>query len=113
MIVKSIQDQLSDYKAHSVNYDGEGGDYIRDPHTITIQTGNLDPDSALWWKNWRKRVRKDFSCEDDQNPKRRRLGDEDRPMDLHELKLNDKDLHEDMRILIRVRISNQSIVFGR
>ncbi|KAF9037383.1 SNF5-domain-containing protein [Hymenopellis radicata] len=94
----------SSYLGHSVYYDGEGGDYIRDPHTITVQTGNLDRDSALWWKNWRKRVRKDFSCEDDQNPKRRRLGDEDRPMDLHELKLNERDLHEDMRILIRLDI---------
>ena len=69
IIVKSIQDQLSDFKAHSANYDGESGELLPSSPTdhnhnhnhndIQDQSdpmrGILDDESIAWWMTWRKR----------------------------------------------------------
>jgi SWI/SNF-related matrix-associated actin-dependent regulator of chromatin subfamily B protein 1 len=75
VIVKAIQDQLSDFKAHSANYDGESGELLPSSPTLSadpdhnddknnndIQDQNcapmrglLDDDSIAWWERWRKR----------------------------------------------------------
>lgn len=117
-IVKSIQDQLSDYKAHSANYDGEGGE-LSEPEDATIQRGVLDEESLTWWESWRKRVRVEGASRkgSKHGRKRRKVvkveepedmcmdegdGDDERPMTLEELELDEQTLHEDMRILIKV-----------
>ena len=74
VIVKAIQDQLSDFKAHSANYDGESGELlpssptlstdpdhnnsnndIQDDQNCAPMRGLLDDDSIAWWMRWRKR----------------------------------------------------------
>ena len=72
IIVKAIQDQLSDFKAHSANYDGESGELLPSSPTLstdpdhndnndiqdqncTPMRGLLDDDSIAWWMKWRKR----------------------------------------------------------
>ncbi|KIK68324.1 hypothetical protein GYMLUDRAFT_35709 [Collybiopsis luxurians FD-317 M1] len=60
-IVKNIQEQLGDYKAHSALYDGEGGEYIGDDDDPSLtDRGILDEGDAIWWENWRKRLRTDY-----------------------------------------------------
>ncbi|KAF5337631.1 hypothetical protein D9757_014620 [Collybiopsis confluens] len=57
-IVKNIQEQLGDYKAHSALYDGEGGEYLGDDSDpSSVERGVLDEKDAIWWENWRKRLR--------------------------------------------------------
>ncbi|KAJ3993385.1 hypothetical protein F5050DRAFT_723799 [Lentinula boryana] len=61
IIVKNIQEQLSDYKAHSALYDGEGGDYLGDDNNPSFtENGALDEADAAWWESWRKRLRTEF-----------------------------------------------------
>lgn len=119
-IVKSIQDQLSDYKAHSANYDGEGGE-LSEPEDASIHRGVLDEESLSWWESWRKRVRAEGASRkgSKHGRKRRKVvkveepedmcmdegdGDDERPMTLEELELDEQSLHEDMRILIKLDI---------
>lgn len=60
-IVKSIQEQVSDYKAHSTLYDGEGGEYLGDDNDPSLtERGLLDVEDAIWWENWRKRLRTEY-----------------------------------------------------
>ena len=179
IIVKTIQDQLSDFKAHSANYDGETGELLpsspsssTDNNNINVQhedspiRGVLDNESAAWWMAWRKRngiaavaVARDYSSSsrrvggvgNKQQRKKRKIvidpdedgdshmfgdneqeddwkikgngkkkkkvkslldvpsvdfTDEDfKPMALSEIKIDEQAMHEDIRILIKVRLS--------
>lgn len=107
VIVKAIQDQLADYKAHSTNYDGEAGTFIGDVDSVPIKKGVLDAESSLWWKKWRKRLRtEDFSFDNDNDadfvPKRRRVLKSDVSMSVDEFRVNETETHEEMRILVKV-----------
>jgi SWI/SNF-related matrix-associated actin-dependent regulator of chromatin subfamily B member 1 len=55
---KSIQDQLSDFKAHTVNYDGDKGNTLADLAVVTLEDvvmkGQLDDEGNGWWTMWRK-----------------------------------------------------------
>lgn len=120
VITKSIQDQLSDYKAHSANYDGDGGELGPED---TLTRGLLDEESTAWWELWRKRLESGFSRDRrrslSKGRKRRKMakeedevadilppfskeGDKEKPMTLDELEADDQSMHEDMRILIKV-----------
>jgi len=62
VIVKTIQDQLSDFKAHSANYDARAVNcypHLRQRTTTTIFKipirGLLDDESIAWWMTWRKK----------------------------------------------------------
>ena len=59
-IVKSIQEQLSDYKAHNVKYDADLNE-LSDTEEIRPLGGTLTVDGAeeRWWAGWRKRVVKE------------------------------------------------------
>ncbi|KAF8653658.1 hypothetical protein AX16_003809 [Volvariella volvacea WC 439] len=82
VITKSIQDQLSDFKAHHVSYDNDttttamtttgvghtGGDNDGDDESSNKQDGEitsasplhrgqLDESNAAWWESWRKKLR--------------------------------------------------------
>lgn len=101
-VVKQIQDQISDYKAHSANYEGDDGACLRDHSTIPKQVGALRPEDAQWWRRWRKRLRTDL-IEDDGSSKRRRLEDEE-ALYVDALHVNESEAREDLRILIKLDI---------
>lgn len=67
VITKAIQDQLSDFKAHSGMYDMEGGELLSSPILgagaggfrsieATPKRGRLEGDEDKWWTEWRERV---------------------------------------------------------
>ncbi|KAF8241040.1 SNF5-domain-containing protein [Tricholoma matsutake] len=66
VIVKSINDQLSDFKAHSGLYDGDGAELSSPilgivgvglkPGENTLKQGTLDEENEKWWAEWRKRL---------------------------------------------------------
>ncbi|KAJ6497699.1 SNF5-domain-containing protein [Mycena sanguinolenta] len=111
VIVKAIQDQLSDYRAHSPNYDGDSWNVVRT--NDTLRRGSLEGESAQWWCNWRKRLRTEYAFVRAERNKRRKLRkaepENERPMTVEEFSVNSKTLHEDMRILIRLDIVVGSI----
>ncbi|KAJ7672593.1 SNF5-domain-containing protein [Mycena polygramma] len=121
VITKTIQDQLSDYRAHSANYDGDNWD-IAVPED-TLRAGTLEGASAAWWSAWRKRLRTEYGfvrAGRGKGHKRRKVvreEDEDddmdaadeRPMAVEEFTFDQKALHDDMRILIRLDIIVGSI----
>ncbi|KAJ7350474.1 hypothetical protein DFH08DRAFT_694954 [Mycena albidolilacea] len=114
VIVKAIQDQLSDYRAHSPNYDGDSWNIVRTNNTL--RQGTLEGESAQWWGNWRKRLRTEYGFVRAERNKRRKLGkvvkdepEDEQPMSVEEFTVNNKTLHEDMRILIRLDIVVGSI----
>ncbi|KAF8892911.1 hypothetical protein BD779DRAFT_1467981 [Infundibulicybe gibba] len=129
VIVKSIQDQLSDYKAHTAGYDGDGGEITIIEDELDNQTivgvGLLQDEDSTWWHGWRKNVSREIEA----STKRRRtrkvsakgkaaegttgranLGEDaetkpdNRPMALDGPELDEKSIHEDMRILIKLDI---------
>jgi SWI/SNF-related matrix-associated actin-dependent regulator of chromatin subfamily B protein 1 len=108
VITKSIQEQLSDFKAHSNSYDGEGGGFF--PPEDTLQLGTLDEGQAAWWEAWRKRLRpeREPGAAPGKHQRRRtreslmELEDEKAKLP-EELTTGDSSAPEDMRILIKVR----------
>ena len=166
VIVKTIQDQLSDFKAHSANYDGESGELLPSSpspstdHNNDVQDpirGQLDDESIAWWMTWRKKNeidadaavsssrRRTGGVNNKQQRKKRKIvvdpdedgdthmfgdneqeddaereekpktvkpllidlvefTDEDfKPRALNEIKMDEQAMHEDIRILIKVR----------
>jgi len=129
VITKSIQDQLSDFKAHSTNYDGDGGDLSAED---TLKNGELDEAEAAWWESWRKRLRSDTALVQrgkrgvGKGRKRRKVlkeevlalsdlpneADHENPMNLDDFEVDEQSMHEDMRILIKVRVRFRLMVCG-
>ncbi|KAJ7764511.1 SNF5-domain-containing protein [Mycena maculata] len=114
IIVKTIQDQLSDFRAHSANYDGDSWDVAVTEDTL--RPGTLEGESAAWWSAWRKRLRTEYGAVRagrGKGHKRRKVVKEDedmdaadeRPMAVEEFTFDQSaPLHDDMRILIRLDI---------
>ncbi|KAJ3493671.1 hypothetical protein NLJ89_g10962 [Agrocybe chaxingu] len=162
IIVKSIQDQLSDYNAHMANldsHDHEGSGVIK---------GSLDEKETTWWEAWRRKLERDSGNTSSRNKEKRPhregskqrsnkkkrkttkqeseegqdddasmfadneleydedrkavsfagdeetdlemdLEDEFRPLSIDEIKVNEQNMHEDMRILIKLDIIVASI----
>ena len=107
VITKSIQDQLSDFRIHSENPDGDF-----DEADVDIVKGELDEEDAAWWELWRKRLRTARGFVNSarrvtgKNRKRKRVMKDDtsvtgRPMDVDDIELDETTMHEDMRILIK------------
>ncbi|KAF8958931.1 hypothetical protein BDZ97DRAFT_1839880, partial [Flammula alnicola] len=175
VIVKSIQDQLSDFRAHSTNYDGDGAELFDNDaaNDGAVIKGTLDEENAKWWDVWRRRVklqsaraiadanalagdgesgktakrngsrqrsssrkrRKMVKNEDDPDADVSMLADNEdeqddekdeserknkavsfdlddeayKPLSVEEIMLNEKAMHEDMRILIKLDIIVGSI----
>ncbi|KAF5392743.1 hypothetical protein D9757_000812 [Collybiopsis confluens] len=123
-IVKNIQEQLSDYKAHSALYDGEGGEYLgEDSDPSSSERGVFDEKDAIWWENWRKRLRTEYGFvktgKGAANYKRKRKGKDagddadmedatnfvdEKPMTVEELGADEGTMIEDMRIVIKLDI---------
>ncbi|KAJ7794315.1 hypothetical protein B0H14DRAFT_2923586 [Mycena olivaceomarginata] len=100
--------------AHSPNYDGDSWNIVRTNNTL--RQGTLEGESAQWWGNWRKRLRTEYGFVRAERNKRRKLGkvvkdkpEDEQPMSVEEFTVNNKTLHEDMRILIRLDIIVGSI----
>lgn len=145
VIVKSIQEQLSDFRSHTVAYstveDSDSDDEVA--HSTAAIKGELDPDDAQWWEMWRRRVKtiegSQKRAEEEENNRRRRSAsrgkqkvkkeeddgdvailadneednedneedsekvDEDlfKPLNVDDIKVDERVMYEDMRILIK------------
>lgn len=115
VITKSIQDQLSDFRIHSTNPDGD-----IDDSDATLVRGELDEDDAVWWESWRKRLRtergstKSARRADGKGRKRKRivikdeepvpgsLSDSGLALDVDDIEVDESKMSDDMRILIKV-----------
>ena len=116
IITKAIQEQLSDYKAHSATF-GEDGVMIDGSEDIT--NGKIPDEDSAWWEAWRKRVRSEALYKlpnppDPRTRKRRKVvKDEaveqpngvtgDVPMTVDDFEEDENLMHEEMRILVKVR----------
>lgn len=126
IITKAIQDQLSDYKAHSTTF---GGDADADVPAMTdevVLQGEIDAeDEAAWWETWRKDVRRTkvpvgFACAKPEAGRKRRKVVKDEagenagvdmlmgpppevPVRADEFEEDESKMREEMRILIKVR----------
>ena len=124
VITKAIQEQLSDFKAHSAMV-AELETGIVDVDAIETEgpllKGALEGDELQWWENWRKRLRnkdgyvktrsilKSLPEPPTRSKKRRKavyeppkVVDKDGPMDVEMFEFDEDKMHEEMRILIRV-----------
>lgn len=127
-IAKSIHDQLTDYKSHLLGYDPETSQFIDglvDPARVNpLMKGKLEGDDAEWWKRWRKSLKRSGKAATRKKGRRKKVKDEEgtdvdmagdemddgsdgedeyRALSLEELKVDERTVHEDMRILIKVR----------
>ncbi|KAF8208209.1 hypothetical protein K438DRAFT_1961718 [Mycena galopus ATCC 62051] len=114
IITKTIQDQLSDYRAHSASYDGDSWDLAVAEDKDALRAGALEGETAAWWSAWRKRLRTEYgfvrTARGKGHKRRKVVKDDDmdaadeRPMSVEEFKFDHKALQDDMRILIRLDI---------
>lgn len=156
VIVKSIQEQLSDFKAHMVDVDWKppssaiettqsedlkieelDGSGLEDKvdcgtvdaiervpgnecESLVIGKGTLDEEEVRWWESWRKRCRKEaFSRSSTLSSRRKKrkvvtgaasnsevsiTKDNSAPRTVDEFELDEKKMHEDLRILIKLDI---------
>ena len=106
VIVKSIQDQLSDFQAHTT-------DPISDNEDESLLRGRFDESEKTWWNKWRrelpsiakrpkeplitgrKRRKVDVNVKVERYP--------DAPATVADIEVDEKEQQEEMRILIRVR----------
>ncbi|KAG9226723.1 hypothetical protein CCMSSC00406_0008423 [Pleurotus cornucopiae] len=127
IIVKSIQEQLSDYKAHSSNYDGDEKQIVLEEPPLL--KGTLCTEDLAWWESWRKRMRSQYRGSSarkkfgSKSRKRRKVadlltpGDAANDEDSKQLESSGPDvtvveepsIYEDMRILIKLDIIVGSI----
>lgn len=118
IITKAIQDQLSDYKAHSAALLDEGEAHSV-PEDVLVK-GALDGEDDEWWATWRTAVRnpafaKVADEKEVQHSRKRRkvvkdevaeplvLPFKDQPMSVEEFDEDESLAVEEMRILIKVR----------
>ena len=124
MITKAIQDQLSDYKAHSNTFGDDG--VPQSPVEDVVMKGGMEGEEASWWEKWKDDVQKGavaktVSTDTEQRSRKRRkvVKDEDpesqnippavdkeRPMAVDEFEDDDSKVLEELRILIKVRCSH-------
>ncbi|KAI0653711.1 hypothetical protein C8Q70DRAFT_937533 [Cubamyces menziesii] len=125
VITKSIQEQLSDYKAHSATF-GEDGVTIDEEEEVV--RGKIMDEDAPWWEAWRKRVRskalyKIAAPPEIRSRKCRKVVKEetaerpdalagpagDVPMAVDDFEEDENLMHEEMRILVKLDIIVGSI----
>lgn len=91
----------------------------RDGEVMIPGRGTLDEESVQWWESWRKRARKETPSRgvvSSSRRKKRKLSvkvedsedisvseDKDRPRKVDEFEVDEQSMHEDLRILIKVR----------
>ena len=108
IIVKSIQDQLSDFQAHTA-------DLVPETDDESLLRGLLDENDKSWWGKWRKELPAVVKRPKEAlitGRKRRKLDanvkverDPNAPAAVTDIEVDEKEQQEEMRILIRVRIA--------
>jgi SWI/SNF-related matrix-associated actin-dependent regulator of chromatin subfamily B member 1 len=105
VIVKSIEDQLSDFQAHTT-------DFVPDNEAELLTRGRLDEKDKAWWDKWRREL--PVIVKRPKEPlvtgrKRRKVDanvkaerDPDAPATVADIEVDEKEQQEEMRILIRV-----------
>ncbi len=121
VITKAIQDQLSDYKAHSSTFGDDG--VPQSPVEDVVLKGALESEDVSWWETWRDNVRSGASYKaasgdgEQRSRKRRKIvkdedpdsqnipprSDKERPMTVDEFEDDDTKVLEELRILVKVR----------
>jgi SWI/SNF-related matrix-associated actin-dependent regulator of chromatin subfamily B protein 1 len=97
-ITKLIQDQLSDYKAHTSATAADADDERDAPRTGTL--GDAD---VRWWRAWRRGAADRARVAKGQAPrKRRKVEPEDEPLELDRFEFDEGAAEDDMRIVIKV-----------
>jgi SWI/SNF-related matrix-associated actin-dependent regulator of chromatin subfamily B member 1 len=106
VIVKSIQDQLSDFQAHTT-------DFAPDNEAESLLQGRLDQKEKAWWDKWRRELPSIAKRPKEAlvtGRKRRKVDvhvkaerDPDAPATVADIEVDEKEQQEEMRILIRVR----------
>jgi hypothetical protein len=106
VIVKSIQDQLSDFQAHTT-------DLVLENEAESLLRGRLDEKDKGWWDKWRKELPSIAKRPKEAlvtGRKRRKVDanakverDPNAPATVADIQVDAKEQQEDMRILIRVR----------
>ena len=115
IIVKSIQDQLSDFQAHTT-------DLISENEGESALRGRLDDSEKAWWDKWRKELPSIAKRPKEAlttGRKRRKVDvnvkverDPDAPATVADIEVDGKEQQEEMRILIRVRITPHRFTQG-
>jgi len=105
VIVKSIQDQLSDFQAHTT-------DLVLDDDAELLLRGRLDEHERAWWDKWRKELPSIVKRPKEvlvTGRKRRKVEagakvvrNPDAPATVADIEIDEKEQQEEMRILIRV-----------
>ena len=105
MIVKSIQDQLSDFQAHTT-------ELVPDDDAESLLRGRLDEHERAWWDKWRKELPSIAKRPKEllvTGRKRRKVEaspkvvrNPDAPATVADIEIDEKEQQEEMRILIRV-----------
>jgi SWI/SNF-related matrix-associated actin-dependent regulator of chromatin subfamily B protein 1 len=121
VIVKSIHDQLSDFRAHFPEEDEHDGKNV---HDAVRCMERMDESDKAWWESWRARSRRKG------RGKRKRVSilgkageegdadvdgegdDDEKPCVVEVLEVDEKTVQEDMRILIKVGCFSTSFVRG-
>ncbi|TFY56219.1 hypothetical protein EVJ58_g7775 [Rhodofomes roseus] len=108
VITKVIQDQLSDYKAHSATF-GEDGVFVSSD-TEDIQSGAFDDEEAEWWESWRKTTyavakrRKLVKEEVVDTPTLATVSSTEVPMSVDDFDEDEDSMQEELRILIKLDV---------
>ena len=121
IIIKAIQDQLSDFKAHSTTF-GEDGD-PQSPIEEVVVKGALADEDEKWWETWREMAKNDTTYKtvaathgEAHSRKRRKVvkdeeaeapsvppaPDKDQPMSVDDFEEDESRLLEELRILVKV-----------
>ena len=123
IITKSIQEQLSDFKAHSALLAAETDnnspiDVDGEESGQRVLSGRLDDAEDEWWCTWRSKLRNESGFVrtrallkasskgslSSRGKKRRKTvdADSDVPMAVEMLEVDEDKMHEEMRILVKV-----------
>jgi hypothetical protein len=106
VIVKSIQDQLSDFQAHTTDL------VLDDDDTESLLRGRLEERERPWWDKWRKELPSIVKRSKEPlvtGRKRRKVEasakvvrSPNAPATVADIEVDEKEQQEEMRILIRV-----------
>ena len=133
IITKSIQDQLTDYRAHTASF---VDDDVESDGDAVVMKGRLEGEEEMWWEGWRKRLRTDTASMgvkkgkssrkkrkmlvvdgrslETKAPAARANANADKDMvgtNVADIEVDEKDAHEEMRILIKVSFSLEPLRF--
>ena len=126
VITKAIQDQLSDYKAHSATFGEDGAPQSPVDENSNV-VGSLEDEEVKWWDGWRDKMRSGAAFKLPRPPaeshrrKRRKVVkdeehdatavpppappvDKDQPMSVDDFEEDESKVLEELRILIKVCI---------